>query len=165
MYSPRGLDRLFGLLGEEYFLLTSIRFENLMNDQSETPDRPADGTVSWFDLTVEDAGSVKTFYEKVVGWQSQPVSMGEYDDFCVVASDGNVLGGVCHSRGANTGIPPVWMMYINVSNINATIEECHCCGGKVIQPPRRAGGGQMAILQDPAGAYFAVYQSDEDESE
>ena len=39
------------------------------------------GLIGWFDLTVPNAGKVKDFYAKVVGWKPEPVSMGDYDDY------------------------------------------------------------------------------------
>ena len=39
------------------------------------------GQIEWRDLTINDAVGVKDFYSAVVGWTSEPVSMGEYDDF------------------------------------------------------------------------------------
>ena len=39
------------------------------------------GSVVWTDLTVNNASEVKDFYQQVVGWKPNPVSMGDYDDF------------------------------------------------------------------------------------
>jgi predicted enzyme related to lactoylglutathione lyase len=36
------------------------------------------GKISWVDLTIPDAEAVRTFYEAVAGWTSDPVSMGDY---------------------------------------------------------------------------------------
>ncbi len=39
------------------------------------------GGIGWRDLTCENAEGLRDFYEDVVGWQSSPVSMGDYNDF------------------------------------------------------------------------------------
>ncbi|NNE00034.1 MAG: VOC family protein [Pirellulaceae bacterium] len=121
--------------------------------------KPAAGTVTWFDLTVDNASELKAFYEQVVGWTNMPVDMGGYEDFCMNASDGQTIAGICNAKGPNSGIPPVWMMYINVDDIQATVDKCKANGGDVIGEPRSAGGGLCAILRDPSGAVFAVYQA------
>ena len=71
------------------------------------------GTVGWIDLTVDDAESVRDFYSAVVGWRPESVDMGGYADFNMTTIDGEPRAGVCHARGANEGIPPAWMIYIN----------------------------------------------------
>ncbi len=44
-------------------------------------EKPEVGSISWFDLTVQNTEEVRDFYSKVVGWEPEPVSLGEYDDF------------------------------------------------------------------------------------
>lgn len=49
--------------------------------------KPGIGSITWCDLTVPNADEVKIFYEKVVGWKSEPVSMGDYNDFSMIAPE------------------------------------------------------------------------------
>ena len=64
---------------------------------------PAVGKISWFDLTVEDAGKVRDFYSDVVGWKHSDVDMGGYDDFTMLApAGGEAVAGGRHSP-ATTG--------------------------------------------------------------
>ena len=71
------------------------------------------GTIAWTDLTVPDAESLRDFYAKVVGWRFEPVPMGEYHDFNMIPPNGDgPAAGICHARGANADLPPVWMIYI-----------------------------------------------------
>lgn len=116
------------------------------------------GKVSWFDLTVDDAESVRAFYEAVVGWTSSPVSMGEYQDHCMESSDGETVGGICHARGPNAGMPAQWMLYVNVADLDASISRCQELGGEIVQGAREASGGRMAVIQDPAGACVALFE-------
>lgn len=118
------------------------------------------GTIGWFDLTVPDAMKVRDFYQSVVGWEASPVDMGGYSDFCMrpPGSDGAVAG-ICHARGNNAGIPPQWLMYIIVENVDAAARRCSESGGEVVNGPREiAGYGRMCVIRDPAGAVAALYQ-------
>ncbi len=117
------------------------------------------GTVGWIDLTVPDAESLRDFYREVVGWETQEVDMGGYADFSMLAANGAASAGVCHARGVNQGIPPVWMIYINVDDLQASLEACRGSGGEVLSEIRSMGGhGRYAFVRDPAGAPFALFE-------
>ena len=76
------------------------------------------GTITWFDLTVPNAKEIKEFYSKVVGWKSEPVSMGDYNDFNMNLPAGDeTVTGICHARGGNADIPAQWMIYITFAII------------------------------------------------
>ena len=66
------------------------------------------GKIMWHDLTVNDAEKVSDFYQEVVGWQKEEISMGNYDDFEMKSVDGEASTGVCHNKGSNSYIPPQW---------------------------------------------------------
>jgi predicted enzyme related to lactoylglutathione lyase len=116
------------------------------------------GTISWTDLTVEDAEKIRDFYSAVVGWTATPVSMGPYSDFVMNADSGEAAAGVCHARGSNTDLPPVWLVYITVEDLDHSLDECERLGGSVLTAPRSYGGGRYCVIKDPAGAICALYQ-------
>src|SRR5262245_17346484 len=66
------------------------------------------GKIGWVDLTVGDAEEVSAFYREVVGWKSEGVEMGGYQDYCMLPAEGGAVAGVCHARGTNEGIPAQW---------------------------------------------------------
>ena len=123
---------------------------------SESPSRA--GAIAWIDLTTEDADGIRDFYEKVTGWSHSPVEMGDYQDYCMNASDGDTVAGICHARGENAGLPAQWMVYINVKDLDRSIEICRAQGGKVLHGPRNLGRAKCAVIEDPAGACAALYQ-------
>ncbi|MCC7153962.1 MAG: VOC family protein [Bryobacterales bacterium] len=118
------------------------------------------GAINWIDLTVPDAGLVRDFYQQVVGWQVTPVEMGGYQDYAMTAeSGGKSVAGVCHSRGVNDGIPPVWLIYITVRNLDASTARVLELGGRVIRQPVNIGtNARYAVIQDPAGAVCALFE-------
>ena len=121
--------------------------------------KPATGTIGWIDLTVEDAEAVRDFYARVTGWRPEPVTMGGYDDFNMVApGSGQPAAGVCHARGANASLPPAWMIYIVVDDLDASVDACRQNGGEVVAGPRSMGGDRYCVIRDPAGAVAALYQ-------
>ncbi len=118
---------------------------------------PGFGTITWQDLTVEDAERVRDFYQSVVGWTPKAVNMGPYSDFVMSGSDGDVAG-ICHARGGNADLPPVWLIYITVDDLDHSIGECQRLGGSLLGAPRSYGGGRYCVIKDPAGAVCALYQ-------
>jgi predicted enzyme related to lactoylglutathione lyase len=121
--------------------------------------KPATGTIGWIDLTIDNAEEVRDFYAAVTGWQPEPVVMGGYDDFNMVSPEtGQAVAGVCHARGGNAGLPPVWMIYIVVADLDASVDACRHNGGEVLAGPRRIGGDRYCVIRDPAGAVAALYQ-------
>ena len=121
---------------------------------------PGPGTIAWQDLTVSDAEGIRDFYENVVGWGSDPVSMGEYSDFNMLPSgEGGPAAGICHARGGNAGLPPVWLIYIVVEDLEKSLEACTEGGGEILKGPKGMGpGSAYAVIRDPAGAVSALYQ-------
>jgi predicted enzyme related to lactoylglutathione lyase len=116
------------------------------------------GQIEWRDLTINDAVGVKDFYSAVVGWTSEPVSMGEYDDFIMKTPEsGETIAGVCHARGENAEIPPQWMMYVRVADVAASVEQVQALGGAVLLGPRTMGDETYYVIRDPAGAVLTIF--------
>ncbi len=119
------------------------------------------GAIISADLTVPNADEVRDFYKQVIGWESEDMPMqdadGTYADYVMKDADGNWMGGVCHARGANLGLPPQWMVYINVADIEASVQRCLDLGGRVVKESRGDDGKlHYAVIQDPAGAHLAL---------
>ncbi len=121
---------------------------------------PEIGTLGWLDLTVDDAPRVRDFYRRVVGWTASEVDMGDYADYTMsLPQSGTAVAGVCHARGANAGLPPQWLVYLVVEDLDASLEAVRELGGTLLAPPRNAGGqGRYAVVRDPAGAAVALYE-------
>ncbi len=117
------------------------------------------GKIGWIDITVDDATGLRDFYAKVVGWQSENVSMGDYDDFAMaMPGSGEAVTGICHARGDNADLPRGWLIYIVVADIAESIAACETGGGRIVLAPRDLAGGRFCIIEDPSGATAALYQ-------
>lgn len=127
---------------------------------SEQP-KQVPGSISWIDLTVEDADRIRDFYSDVTGWQTTEIDMGGYSDYCMNEPEtGKTVAGVCHARGSNAGLPAQWLIYITVEDLERSVSRCVELGGEILAEPRNAGGqGRYAIIRDPAGAVAALFQS------
>jgi predicted enzyme related to lactoylglutathione lyase len=116
------------------------------------------GTVGWVDLTVPNADDLRDFYTAVVGWATSEVPMGEFADYLMHPEEGaDPVAGVCHARGVNAKLPPVWLVYFTVEDLGESIAECERLGGQVLAGPAGVGGGRYCVIRDPAGAIAALY--------
>ena len=121
--------------------------------------------MGWFDLTVPDAESLSEFYSAITGWQAQPHDMGEYSDYVMTTPQGDAVGGVCHARGENAGLPAQWLMYVTVTDLPSRLAAATARGGQIVQPARQMGSfGTIAIVQDPAGAVMALIEPPQSEA-
>lgn len=120
---------------------------------------PKAGTIGWVDLTVANAPEVRDFYRAVVGWASSEVDMGGYSDFCMHPGPGEPpVAGVCHASGVNAELPPTWLVYITVEDLDESMARCLELGGKVVLGPKESGSaGRYCLIQDPAGALAALF--------
>ena len=126
---------------------------------SETPTVPI-GSIGWCDLTVPGADTVRDFYRDVVGWTATEVDMGGYADYVMSQPVGGTgTTGICWARGANAGLPPVWLVYFVVASLDASLTSVRMHGGTVLREPTSAGGGRYAVVRDPAGAVCALYEA------
>jgi uncharacterized protein len=118
---------------------------------------PVVGRVAWRDLTVPNAEEIRDFYSAVVGWSWSPVDMDAYDDYNMTApSGGEAVAGICHARGVNAKLPPQWLMYVAVEDVDESARRCRDLGGAVVDGPRPMGRWRFAVIRDPAGAYAAL---------
>jgi uncharacterized protein len=128
---------------------------------STPPPPPQPGSISWADISVPDASGLRDFYAKVTGWSVTPLSMGEYDDYVMtLPGTDSPVAGICHKRGSNAVLPPVWLVYITVADLDASLAACVDSGGRIWLPPQRMGEtARYAVIADPAGAVVALYDT------
>jgi hypothetical protein len=129
--------------------------------EGATPSDPAArvGRIAWVDLTVADAESSRDFYKQVVGWSVQDVAMadGSYADYSMLGGDGEAAAGICHAHGVNAGLPPVWMIYLPVDDLDESLRRVEAEGGKVVKATQvNDGKCTSAVVQDPVGVFVTL---------
>ena len=116
------------------------------------------GTFSWTDLGTTDAAGAKTFYGGLFGWEFEdmPVPDAPY----TMARLGGKAVGALYERSADQ--PPDRRRRGSPTSRSRTPtrrEPRRRAGGDGdLGAVRRHGGGRMAVLQDPTGAVFAIWQ-------
>jgi len=126
------------------------------HNETEKKDISKIGRIEWLDLTVGDAPRIRDFYADVVGWKPADVDMGSYADYCMNLPTGDTIAGVCHARGENANLPPQWLVYVRVDSVQDSADACIKKGGKILDGPRRMGGNDFCVIEDPLGAVMAL---------
>lgn len=131
------------------------------------------GDLAWMDLTVPDAEQVKSFYQKVLGWQSDAIKMScdgeDYADFSMSAKPSDstekqtasthFTTGICHAKGVNADMPAQWLPYFLVSDIDVAVGKVKMLKGHLVTSIKNVGNDRFVVIEDPAGAKCALYQN------
>jgi predicted enzyme related to lactoylglutathione lyase len=107
-----------------------------------------------------DTAAAESFYKKVVGWTSKPFAPdGSYTVFHSPSGDGVAGLMTLPDAAKQMGAPPNWMIYLGTPNVDQTAMRIAQLGGRVLkQPEDIPGTGRFAVVQDPFGAAFAIFQ-------
>jgi uncharacterized protein len=118
------------------------------------------GSLTWTELSTRDTEAAKTFYTSLLGWKEKTSSGGgmTYTEFSV--ADEPFAGMMeMNAQMVEMHIPPHWLSYFQVTDVDATASKAKELGGSVAVPPMDIpGAGRFAVIQDPSGATFALYQ-------
>jgi len=120
-------------------------------------DQSVRGRFVWHELVTPDAAAAHVFYGKAIGWKPQPWE--EDASYVMFAAQRGPIGATVAGNGSASH----WLPYIGTGDIDATIELAKQQGGSVVKEvDTMSSGSRHAVLQDPYGAEFGVYESAED---
>ena len=126
----------------------------------ETPEYKP-GTFCWVELGTSDAPAAKNFYTQLFGWDFVDNPMGPDSVYTILKLNGKDVGGLYELMPdmKAQGIPPNWLSYVAVADADASAEQAKAQGATVLNGPLDVGTlGRMAVVQDPTGAVFALWQ-------
>ncbi|HEY7255448.1 MAG TPA: VOC family protein [Solirubrobacterales bacterium] len=117
------------------------------------------GTLCWIDLGTPDQDAAGEFYGSLFGWQlHEDENAEETGGYRTAQLDGKNVGGVM--KLMQEGQPPAWMNYVAVEDADATTQGARDHGGSVlVEPMSVLDYGRMAVLADPTGAVFGIWQA------
>jgi len=119
------------------------------------------GTFCWPELGTTDTAEAKKFYTGLFGWAANDVPAGPDMTYTMLQLSGKNIGALYgqQKEQRDQGVPPHWMSYVSVESADGTARKAKELGGKVIGEPFDVFDvGRMAVLQDPTGATFCVWQ-------
>lgn len=116
------------------------------------------GAPCWAELATTDDEAARAFYTATVGWKADVKSSGPMPYTEWVGSDGSVTAGMLRMSGPQwKGVPPHWMTYFAVSDVDASAARAAKSGGAVKVPPTDIPQvGRFSVIGDPGGAVFSI---------
>jgi uncharacterized protein len=123
----------------------------------------APGTPCWVDLTVPDQQAALDFYRDVFGWQGE-IGSPETGGYSVCTLNGKPVAGIMAAMNPDGSVPDpmppaAWTTYLATADVDATATAITDHGGQVAMPGTDVQGGRMALVSDPAGAVFGLWQA------
>lgn len=122
----------------------------------------APGTFCWVELGTTDGEAAKKFYTELFGWSFDDHPMGPAGVYTMLKQDGKDIGGLYQMPAEMTsqGIPPNWLSYALVTNADEAAAKAKELGATLMKEPFDVMDvGRMAVVQDPTGAVFALWQA------
>ncbi len=117
------------------------------------------GTLCWADLSTPDAKRATDFYSGLFGWQ---IMADEKDKsgYLHIKNGEQFIGGVPPAAHRQPGVPPHWLAYFWVDDVDASAAKAKQLGAKLyVAPMTIENVGRMAVIADPQGAMFAIFNS------
>ncbi|MEV7399842.1 VOC family protein [Streptomyces sp. NPDC091267] len=120
----------------------------------------APGALGWTELVTRESEPALAFYPAVFDWTVD--ASAEYPQWGI---DGADFGGVLTmDENFPPEVPPHWLPYFAVADVDATAATAQGAGGELLMPPTSIPHGpRIAVIRDPQGAAFGIHRVAEEE--
>jgi len=107
------------------------------------------------ELNTDDVARAREFYRDVLGWDFQDVPIAG-ESYTQIVTPRPPAGGI---QIKPPGVPSHWMPYVGVDNVREVVARAEASGARIIAGYSAVPGyGAIAIITDPSGATFGVWQ-------
>jgi len=134
------------------------RIATVMDPQGATlalfhPSGPPKGGATefhWNELWSPNAKASITFYEKALGLDVDTMDMpGQKEPYYLLKRGETLVGGVLSPP---IRVPPMWLAYVKVDDLDATLARASARGGELVGPVQSVPNvGRFGIVKQPAG--------------
>jgi predicted enzyme related to lactoylglutathione lyase len=116
------------------------------------------GAFCWDELHTKDMAAAKRFYGGLFGWTGKGEADGGEAYWHWRLAD-REIGGMTSQMGA-PNVPPHWLAYVAVSDVDAITKKVAELGGRELMPAMEIPKvGRFSVVQDPTGAVFSPFRS------
>jgi hypothetical protein len=115
------------------------------------------GMFCWVELATSHDAAAKSYYTSLFGWTANEIPMGpDQPPYVMLEKDGKQVGALYQ----NLSVPPNWLSYVSVMNVDDLAKTVRDLGGRVLQAPFDVMDvGRMAVFQDGQGAQLALWEA------
>jgi uncharacterized protein len=114
----------------------------------------APGALSWNELATTDMDASAEFYGELFGWTAAPFEGSDLPYLVIRNKDGRSNGGI---RPRTETEPSYWLVYLGSDDLDTDLAKATELGANKLTEPMDIGVGNLAVVQDPQGAVFALY--------
>ncbi|WP_309571329.1 VOC family protein [Deinococcus sp.] len=116
------------------------------------------GAPAWQEVLTRDSSAARDFYTTLFESSAQAVPGGM--TYYTLKKDDVETAGIIQMDDAHwpASVPPHWMTYFAVDDVQQAVEATEANGGTVNVPPFDSPFGKVAVVADPDGAVFSVIQ-------
>ncbi|WP_437679156.1 VOC family protein [Sorangium sp. So ce131] len=114
------------------------------------------GAMLWHEVNTRDHKKAADFYAGVFGLEARKLQAPGID-YMTLHKGSKTLGGVLQMNAQwPADVPPHWMVYFAVADVEASNARLAELGGKVQVPPFDTPYGRQSVVTDPWGAVFTL---------
>jgi len=113
------------------------------------------GALCWNELATTDVERAKSFFGALLGWEYETDPDSSYVS---IRNAGSLNGGIRQQSEQEHDMPPNWLPYFTVENADDAARRAEQLGGRRLNPTMEIHIGRFAVVADPQGAAFAVFE-------
>lgn len=115
------------------------------------------GQFCWAELSTSDGPGAKAFYTALMGWEAEDSPIGPDMVYTMLKLNGASVCALYQDDSKKA--PPHWATYIHVDDVDGYAARAKELGGTLLTEPFAVMEvGRMAVVQDPTGAVFSLWQ-------
>ena len=115
------------------------------------------GAIMWIELLTNAAEDATKFYSDLLGMSSS--KMPGPVDYTMLKVGGTDVAGVMGITDEMGPVPPHWMVYFGIDDVDAAASKVESLGGSIMVPPADIPAiGRFAGLKDPQGSVFFIFK-------
>jgi predicted enzyme related to lactoylglutathione lyase len=115
----------------------------------------APGALTWNELSTPDIDAATSFYSDLFGWTVSPFEGMDTPYSVIMTSTERSNGGIRPTMPPDS--PPFWLAYFAVEDLDPALAKVKDLGGEVVLGSTDIGMAKIAVVKDPQGALFALY--------
>jgi hypothetical protein len=111
------------------------------------------------ELATRDGAAARRFYTSLFGWGFDDMPVGDGTTYTMLTKNGKRVGALYQMSAQQQGVPPHWNSYVTVASADDSAAQAKKLGGNVmLEPFDVLDAGRMAVVADPTGAVFSLWQ-------
>lgn len=119
------------------------------------------GRFVWFEYSSKDAKKAQAFFGELFGWKTKDMEAAG-NTYTMIALGDKTIGGYWPAPPPGAPQHAQWISHLQVEDATASAARAKQLGGEVKMEPMKVGdAGTFAVIKDPTGAAFSVWQPDQ----